>query len=110
MEFYALVGERLKALHQKDPSRSTTIHGFKSKELKAAQDYAQKHGKELPPSLELSAGELEYFHGLKGYKDRQKAYHAKLDEVLSRVDELLKAQAAATLEEIKAKADVVSWS
>ena len=88
-EYYAFIGDRLKARHQQNRKLDFTVDGFRRGEWSRATERAEAEGREPPPGLELSPAELQEVAGLRGYKERCAFYLAKLNSVLTSVRGLL---------------------
>lgn len=88
-EYYAFIGDRLKARHQQNRKLELTVDGFRRGAWSTAVERAEAEGLEPPPRLDLSPGELQELERLRGYKERCAFYLAKLDRVLAAVSTLL---------------------
>lgn len=102
-EYYAFIGDRLKARHQKNRALAGTVDGFRRSEWSEAAERAFEGGRPAPPTLDLSPAELHHLASVRGYKDRCAFYTAKLDRILEAVGELT-AEAATAIQP-----EVVAW-
>ncbi len=102
-EYYAFIGARLKARHQRNRKLEFTVDGFRRTEWAAATERASETGRPTPPALDLSPAELRHLAAVRGYKERCSFYTTKFDQVLEAVQEL----AAETPPTVQA--EVVAW-